>query len=52
MGSGDEDFAKGKILSTCPLGMGFLGKKVGEVADIKLPKGVERFEVIEIRYED
>ena len=52
VGSGDEDFAKGKILSTCPLGMGFLGKKVGEIAAINLPKGVEQFEVVEIRYEN
>ncbi len=52
VGSGDEDFTKGKILSTCPLGRGFLGKKVGEIAEITLPKGVEKFEVVEIRYEE
>ena len=52
VGAGDEDFAKGKILSTCPLGCGFMGKKLGEIAEIKVPRGLEKFEVLEIKYEE
>ncbi len=51
VGAGDEDFVAGKILSTCPLGRGFMGKKVGEIAEIKVPRGLEKFEVLEIQYE-
>ena len=50
VGSGDEDFNSGKILSTCPLGRGFMGKKVGEIAEIKVPRGLEKYEVLEICY--
>ena len=52
VGAGDEDFAKGKILSTCPLGKGFMGKKLGEIAEIKVPRGLEKFEILDIKYED
>lgn len=51
VGSGDEDFSQGKILSTSPLGRGFMGKKLGEVAEIKVPRGLEKYEVLDIKYE-
>ena len=31
-----------------PIGQGLLGKKVGEVAEIQVPNGTMKFEVIEI----
>jgi transcription elongation factor GreA len=45
VGPGDEDYDNNKILTTSPIGQGLLGKKVGEVAEIQVPKGVLRFEV-------
>src|SRR5262245_33979327 len=51
VGAGEEDYDSGKILVTSPIGQGLVGKRVGETAEIKVPKGVLRFEVIEIRYE-
>jgi transcription elongation GreA/GreB family factor len=30
--------------------MGLIGKKVGQTAEIKAPKGVIRFEVVRIRF--
>lgn len=51
VGAGDEDYDSGKYNITSPIGQGLLGKKVGESAEIDVPKGVIRFEVIEIRYE-
>lgn len=52
VGAGEEDYDKGKILVTSPVGQGLLGKKVGEVAEIAAPKGTIRFEVLGIRYEE
>lgn len=50
VGAGDEDFDTGKILATCPLAQGFLGKKVGEIAEIQVPAGLKRFEIQKITY--
>ena len=50
VGAGEEDFDTGKILVTCPLAQGFLGKKVGDVAEIRAPKGLQKFEIKSIKY--
>lgn len=52
VGAGDDDFASGKILCSCPLGKGFMGKKLGDIAEIKLPRGIEKFEILDIKYDD
>jgi transcription elongation factor GreA len=51
VGSGEEDYDTGRILLTSPIGQGLLGKKVGEVAEVEVPKGIFRLEVVEITYE-
>ncbi len=48
VGPGDEDYDNNKILVTSPIGQGLLGKKVGDTADIPVPKGRIRYEVLEI----
>jgi transcription elongation factor GreA len=48
VGPGDEDYGNNKILSTSPVGQGLIGKKRGEVAEIKVPMGTLRFEVLDI----
>ena len=50
VGAGEEDYDQGKILVTSPMGVGLVGKKVGEVAEIKAPKGVIRFEILKIEF--
>lgn len=45
---GEADLAKGKISVNSPIGKGLLGKKVGEVADITVPNGVIKFDILEI----
>jgi len=40
-----------KISVTSPIGKGLLGKKVGEVAEIKTPAGAKEFEVVKITIE-
>lgn len=52
VGEGDEDYDNGRYKITSPIGQGLLGKKVGEVAEIAVPKGILNFKVLEIRYED
>jgi transcription elongation factor GreA len=51
VGAGEEDYDVGKILVTSPLAQGLLGKKVGEKAEVQVPAGVNRFQVLEIRFE-
>jgi transcription elongation factor GreA len=49
VGAGEEDYDSGKILVTSPLAQGLNGKKVGEKAEITVPQGKVRFEILEIR---
>jgi transcription elongation factor GreA len=44
----ESDLATGKISVNSPIGKGLLGKKVGETAEIKVPNGVMKFEIIAI----
>lgn len=44
----EADFKKGKISVDSPIGKGLLGKKVGDVAEIKVPSGTIEFEILEI----
>jgi len=50
VGLGDEDYDVGKILVTSPIGLGLLAKKIGDTAEIDVPKGKLRFEVVKIAY--
>src|SRR6476646_10142666 len=44
----EADLKTGKISVTSPIGKGLLGKRVGEVAEITVPNGVMKFEILEI----
>ena len=48
VGPGDEDYDNNKILTTSPRGQSLLGKKCGDVAQIKVPRGFLRYQIIEI----
>ncbi len=52
VGAGDENYDTGRILITSPLGQGLLAKKVGDVAEIEVPAGINRFEILEIRLDE
>ncbi len=52
VGAGEEDYDAGKILVTSPLAQGLIGKKVGEKVAIEVPAGTNRFEILEIRFDD
>lgn len=44
----EADLKAGKISVDTPIAQGLLGKKVGDIAEIKIPKGIIRLEVIGI----
>jgi transcription elongation factor GreA len=44
----EANLKENKISIKSPFGQGLLGKKVGEIAEIKAPAGVVKFEIIEI----
>ena len=44
----EADLAKGRISVTSPIGKGLLGKEVGDVAEIQVPAGKIKLEVIKI----
>lgn len=44
----EADLKSGKISVTSPIGKGLLGKSVGEVAEIQVPNGTLKFEILEI----
>jgi len=52
VGDGDEDYDNGRYLITSPIGRGLLGRKVGELVEIDVPKGTLKFKILEISYED
>ena len=44
----EADVKTGKISISSPIGTGLLGKKVGEIAEINVPAGLVKFEIIHI----
>jgi transcription elongation factor GreA len=50
VGPGKEDFSQNKILTSSPIGKGLVGKRKGEVAEIQVPMGTLRYQVLEIAF--
>jgi transcription elongation factor GreA len=44
----EANLKENKISIKSPFGQGLLGKKIGEIAEIKAPAGVVKFEILEI----
>ena len=44
----ESNIAGGKLSVNSPIGKGLLGKEVGDVAEIQVPNGIMKFEVVEI----
>ena len=44
----EADLKAGKISVTSPIGKGLLGKKAGETAEIQVPNGTLKFDILEI----
>jgi transcription elongation factor GreA len=48
VGPGEEDYDQNKILLTSPIGQGLVGKKVGDVAEVPIPRGTLRLRILDI----
>lgn len=44
----ESDVRNGKLSVKSPIGQGLLGKQIGEIAEIQVPNGIMKFEIIEI----
>ena len=45
---GEADLAAGKLSVNSPIGKGLLGKSVGDIAEIQVPNGILKFEILNI----
>ncbi len=45
---GEADLATGKLSVNSPIGKGLLGKTVGDVAEVQVPNGIIKFDILEI----
>ena len=43
-----SDLSQGKLSVGSPIGKGLLGKKVGDIAEIQVPNGLMKFEIVDI----
>ena len=48
VGPGDEDYDQNKILTTSPIGQGLVGKKLGDVVEVAVPRGTLKLRIIAI----
>lgn len=47
---GEANLREGKISIKTPIAQGLLGKKVGDIAEVTVPRGVMKFEIISISF--
>ena len=43
-----QNLKEGKIAISTPIAQGLLGKKVGDIVEIKVPSGIMNFEIMDI----
>lgn len=44
----EANLKEGKIASSTPIAQGLLGKKIGDIVEIKVPSGIMTFEIVNI----
>lgn len=50
VGDYESDFEKGRLSLTAPLSRALIGKTVGDVVEVRTPKGVKAYEILEVKY--
>jgi transcription elongation factor GreA len=48
----EANLREGKISVSTPIAQGLLGKKVGDVATIKVPQGIIELQIVSISFEE
>lgn len=51
VGPGDEDYDQNKILTSSPIGQGLVGKKIGDMIEIPIPRGTLKLKIVGISIE-
>jgi transcription elongation factor GreA len=50
VGEGEDDPLENRILTSSPMGQALLGRKVGDLVEVKAPMGLLKFKVVKIAY--
>jgi transcription elongation factor GreA len=50
VGDDEADLKLGLVSVSSPIARALIGKEVGDVAEVRAPGGIRRYEVIEVRY--
>ncbi|MFM2118786.1 MAG: transcription elongation factor GreA [Pseudomonadota bacterium] len=50
VGEDEADLKFGKISVSSPIARALIGKEAGDVAEVRAPGGIKRYEVVEVRY--
>ncbi len=48
VGESEANFREGKLAAATPIGKALIGKKKGDVVEVKVPSGILKFEVLDI----
>jgi transcription elongation factor GreA len=51
VGEDEADIKGGRISVSSPIARALIGKEAGEAVDVQTPGGVQRYEIIDVRYE-
>jgi transcription elongation factor GreA len=52
VGAGEEDYDTGRINIASPLAQCFVGKKVGDKVEVEVPAGTNKFQILEIKFDE
>jgi transcription elongation factor GreA len=50
VGDDEADLKKGLISISSPIARSMIGKEAGDVAEVRAPGGLKRYEIVEVRY--
>jgi transcription elongation factor GreA len=51
VGEDEADIKSGKISISSPIARALIGKYAGEAVEVQTPRGVKRYEILDVRYE-
>lgn len=51
VGEDEADLKEGRISVSSPIARAMIGRAVGDVAEVRAPGGIKRYEIVQVRYE-